>query len=188
MTRLNLLPPDIKTSIEYSKKNASIANLFTKLVACFVALITFIGVIGYTVYENQQVAKEERGAAESQHASWNNTEKDAKDFADRLNLVDKIQSDKIDWQLVFSELASSTPPNVKLSSYDFTDNSKSRVSLTGFALSNTDIGTFRELLSKAKLFQYVDIENVAAATDPVTGANVLSFKITLSLNQTEAKK
>ncbi len=189
MIRLNLLPPNIKDDIAYSKKNAAIFEFFTKLIACFVGLLTFVGVIGYIVYTNQQIAKEEKVATEAQLASWKNTEIDAKDFADRLNLVDKIRLDKIDWELVFAELAKSTPVNVKLASYDFSNNKTDRVGLTGFALSNTDIGTFRELLSKSALFQYVDIESVTAATDPVDSSkNVLSFKITMNLNQSEARK
>lgn len=189
MIRLNLLPPEVKDDIAYSKKNADIFNLFIKLVACFVGLIAFVGVVGYIVYTNQEIARDEKAVTEAQLASWKNTENDAKDFADRLNLVDKINLDKIDWQLVFNELAKGTPVNVKLSSYDFTNNSTNRVGLAGFALTNTDIGTFRELLSKSKLFQYVDIENVTAATDPTdSGKAVLSFRITMNLNQTEAKK
>jgi Tfp pilus assembly protein PilN len=104
-------------------------------------------------------------------------------------LISKIRGDRLNWALVFSELEKSVPANVKLAAFDFTNNKTDRVSLTGFAITNTDIGTFREILSHSKLFQYVDIENVGTATDPVDSArNVLSFRITMSLNQAEAKK
>ena len=189
MTRLNLLPPEVKENIAYSKKNAALANLFKKMIACFVALIVFIGVVGYIVYTNQQIAKSEEGNAQAQLTTWSKTEVSAKDFADRLNLVDKIRGGKIDWTLVFTEIAKSTPANVRLSSFDFTNNSKDRVSFSGFAVSNADIGTFRELLAKSPLFQYVDIESVSASTDPFDSSkNVLSFKITMNLNLNEAKK
>lgn len=148
-----------------------------------------VGVVGYIVYTNQEIAKQEKVATEAQLASWKSTERDAEDFANRLNLVDKIQTEKLNWSLIFSELAKSTPVNVKLTSFDFTNNTKDRVELTGYALTNTDIGTFRELLSKSVIFQYVDIESVTAANDPVDSTKaVLSFKITMNLNQVEAKK
>lgn len=189
MIRLNLLPPEVKEDIAYAKKNAGIYQILLKLMAGFVIMAAVVSVVGFIVYKNQQIAEEEKAVAEAQLASWKNTEKDAKSFADRLNLVDKIQGEKINWTLIFSELAKSTPVNVKLSSYDFNNNKIDRASLTGYALSNTDIGTFRELLSKSPLFQYVDIESVAAATDPADSARkVLTFKITLNLNQTEARK
>jgi len=189
MIRLNLLPPDVKESIAYSKKNAALSSLVIELVACFVVLVTFVGVVGYVVFTNEQLANDDKAVAETQLASWKNTENDAKDFADRLNLVDKIRSNKIDWTLVFAEIAKSTPANIRLSSFDFTNNATDRVSFSGFALSNTDIGTFRELLAKSALFQYVDIESTTAATDPLDSSkNVLSFKITMNLNLSEAKK
>lgn len=189
MIRLNLLPPEMKEDIAYAKKNAALYELLIKFLAGFVVMAALVGVVGYIVYTNEQIAREEKTVTAAQLASWKNTEIDAKDFADRLNLVDKLRGDKLDWPLVFTELAKSTPANVKLSSYDFTNNKTDRVGLTGFAVTNTDIGTFRELLSKSKLFQYVDIESVAAATDPVDSAKpVLAFKITMNLNQAEAKK
>jgi Tfp pilus assembly protein PilN len=189
MIRLNLLPPNMKENIEYGKKNAAIFQLLIKLIAGFVVMVAVVGLVGYVVYMNQKVATEEKETAEAQLASWKTTERDAKDFANRLNLVDKIRGEKIDWPLVFSELAKSVPANVKLTSYDFTNNKVERVDLSGFAISNTDIGTFREILSKSNLFQYVDIESVAQATDPDNSARKgLTFRITMTLNQTEAKK
>jgi len=190
MIRLNLLPPEIKEDIAYAKKNAALYQLLIKLFALFVVMAAVVGVVGYVTYTNQKIAEEEKNVSESQLASWKNTEKDAKDFASRLNLVSKISADKLDWQLVINELAAATPANVKLLSFDFTTTTgTNRVGLTGQALSNTDIGTFRELLSKSKLFQYVDIESTSAASDSTnSGRKVISFKITMNLNLTEAKK
>jgi len=189
MIRLNLLPPEIKEDIAYAKKNAALYQLLIKLVAGFVVMVAVVSVVGYIVYTNQQIAREERSVAEAQLASWKNTEKDAKSFAERLNLVDKIRSEKLNWTLIFAEIEKSMPSNVKLSAFDFTNNAKDRVGITGYAISNTDIGTFREILSKSKLFQFVDIENVASATDPAdSGKKVLVFRITMNLNQVEAKK
>lgn len=189
MIRLNLLPPEVKDDIAYSKRNAFLYELLVKLIAGFVIMATIVGVVGYVAYKNQQIAEDEKTVAAAQLASWKNTERDAKDFANRLNLVDKISAEKVNWTKVFAEIAKSTPANVKLSSYDFSNNKTDRVGLTGYAISNTDIGTFRELLSKSKLFQYVDIESIIAATDPAnSGRPVLSFKITMNLNLTEAKK
>lgn len=189
MIRLNLLPPDLKENIFYAKKNAALYQWLIKLIAVFVVMATVVGVVGYIVYMNQSIATEEKAATLEQLDSWKTTERDAKDFSARLNLVDKIQSEEIDWPLVFNELAGSVPAGVKLTSFDFTANRAERVDLTGFAVSNTDIGTFRELLAKSKIFQYVDIENVIASTDPTDSArDGLSFRITMNLDQKEVRK
>jgi Tfp pilus assembly protein PilN len=189
MIRLNLLPPNIKEDIDYAKKNAAIYQLLVKFVAGFIIMATTVGVVGYIVYSNKMIAEEEKAVTKAQLESWTNTERDALDFANRLNLVDKIDGEKINWDHVFAEIASSTPANVRLVSYDFTNNAKERVGLTGLAATNTDISTFRELLSKSSLFQYVDIESIVAATNPTDSSRkAASFKITMNLNLVEAKK
>ena len=189
MIRLNLLPPAIKEDIAYAKKNASLYQVLIKLIAGFVAMAAIVGVVGYIVYSNQQIASEEKNVSENQLASWKTTESDAKDFSDRLTLVSTIGASRLDWPLIFSEIAKSTPANVKMSSFDFTKNATDRATLSGFAMSNADIGTFRELLSKSSLFNYVDIENTATATDPLDGnLSVLAFRISLNLNLKEAVK
>jgi len=189
MIRLNLLPPNIKENIAYAKKNAAIYQLLIKLIACFVTMAAIVSVVGYIVFKNQEIAKDEKAVTAAQLASWKSTERDATDFANRLNLVDKLDGEKKNWPVVFTELAGSVPANVKLTSYNFTNNQAERVELTGFAISNTDIGTFREILAKSKLFQYVDIESVTASTDPANNAiDGLLFRITMNLNQVEVKK
>jgi Tfp pilus assembly protein PilN len=189
MIRLNLLPPEIKEDIAYAKKNAALFQILAKLLAGFALMLAVVGVVGYIVYTNSQIATEEKEATAQQVASWKNTEKDAVDFSNRLNLVSKIDSEKINWPAVFAELAKSTPNNVKLSAYDFKNNATDRVGLSGYAVTNADIGTFREILARSKLFQYVDIESTTQATDPADAAKkVLSFRITMNLNQAEARK
>jgi Tfp pilus assembly protein PilN len=63
------------------------------------------------------------------------------------------------------------------------------VSISGFARSAGEVGTYREKLSQSAIFQYVDVESLVAGTDPVdslvTGVN---FRITLTLKVAEAKQ
>lgn len=189
MNRLNLLPPELKESIEYSKKNAALYQLFLKMLAGFVVLVGFMVVIGFIVYYGEVNATEEREVAKTQLESWDATGKDAKDFSDRLNLISKLKKEDLSWPLIFSEMSKSTPPNIRLASYDFANNSKDRVSITGYALSSTDIGKYRELLSSSVLFKFVDIESITQGNDPNDSSiSALIFKMTMNLDQEEAKK
>ena len=189
MIRLNLLPPEIKEQRVFAKINAELREVLLRISACLVLSIAVIGVVYYIVYTNLNIAEEGKIVAEAQLASWDTVEEDATDFSARLSLIDKLQDSEINWQNIFTELANSTPANVKLASYDFNKNSTTRVSLTGYAVTSSDVGSFRELLAQSELFEYVDIESMVAATDPTdSNREVLSFKITLALNLTEAKK
>lgn len=189
MIRLNLLPPEVKEGIDYSKKNAALYQLLLKVLAGFAVLVGLMVIVGSMVYYGKVGATEELEVAKSQLAAWNSTERDAKDFAARLSLISKLKKEDLNWPAIFAEMAKSTPPNIRLASYDFTNNSKERVIITGFALSNTDIGKYRELLSSSDLFKYVDIESIIQSNDPADATvKALLFKISLNLDQAGAKK
>jgi len=189
MIRLNLLPPELKENIEYSKKNARLYQMFLKTLAGFAVLAGLMVIVGSVVYYREIGATEEREVAKNQLAAWSNVEKDAKDFSERLTLISTLKKDDLSWSLIFSEMASSTPPNIRLASYDFNNNVKERVTITGYAVSNADIGKYRELLSSSKLFKFVDIESITQGNDPAAAnTKALLFKISLNLDQVEAKK
>lgn len=189
MIRLNLLPPELKENIEYSKRNADLYQMLLKILAGFAILAGFMVIVGSMVYFGKIGATDNLEVAKSQSAAWSTTEKDAKDFADRLSLISKLKNEDLNWPLIFGEMAKSTPPNIRLASYDFTGNSKARVTITGYALSNTDIGKYRELLSASKVFNYVDIESITQGSDPIDSTvKALLFKISLNLDQKEARK
>lgn len=189
MIRLNLLPPELKENIEYAKKNGELQQLSLKMLAVFVVVVGVMIVVGSVVYFGEIGAAEELEVAKKQLAAWNNTEKDAKDFASRLALISKLKSEDINWPNIFTEMSKSTPPNIRLASYDFTNNAKNRVSITGFALSSTDIGKYKELLASSEMFNYVDIESISEGNDPADPkVKALLFKISLNLDLQEAKK
>ncbi len=189
MIKLNLLPPEIKEEILYSKKNAKIYNSLIELLGGFIILLIFIGTVWFVSYSTKRVLVFSKTVAEKQAASWGGVEKDAKDFSNRLVLVEKINKDKINWKIFFEEISKSTPNNVKLTSYDIVSSNKSRVNFNGFATSSTDISRFRELLSKSAIFEFVDIENMSAATDPIDSTRKgLTFRITTGLKLAEVKK
>jgi Tfp pilus assembly protein PilN len=189
MIRLNLLPPEIKENIEYARKNAALYQLLLKMFAVFAVVAGLMVIVGSIVYYGEVGATEELGVAKSQLAAWNNAEKDAKDLAARLTLISKLKSEDLNWPVIFAEMAKSTPPNIRLSAYDFTSNAKNRVTITGFALSTEDIGKYKELMSSSKLFKFIDVESISQGNDPADSAvKGYLFTASLNLDQTEARK
>ncbi len=189
MIRLNLLPPEIKDEFEFSHKNANFYQYLVRSLAVISGIFALMFVIGFIVWNNKMVASEIRNDAAAQLAKMSQVETDAKDFHARLNLIDKIRKDKLNWNKIFTEVGNSTPAGARLIGFDFTDITTDRVSLSGFANSAADVGIYREQLSKTTIFQYVDVESVTAATDPVDNSrNGVTFRITASIKIAEAKK
>jgi Tfp pilus assembly protein PilN len=189
MIKLNLLPPEIKEEISYSKKNAKIYTALIEFLGGFLILAIFIGTVWFVSFSTKRVLVFSKAVAEKQAAAWGDAEKDAKDFSDRLLLVERINKDKINWKIFFEEISKSTPSNVKLTSYDVITSNKSRVNFSGFASSSTDVSRFRELISKSGIFEFVDIESMSSATDPADSTRRgLTFKVTAGLKLSEVKK
>jgi Tfp pilus assembly protein PilN len=189
MTRLNLLPPEYRVDIETSKKNAALYQNLIKVIAGLVLAGAFMGVIGYIVWNNQSVAQASRDDAYDQVSAFTAVQNTARDLNSRLSLIQKLRDDRIDWAKVFSEITKSTPANVRLTDIDFTNASTDRIAFSGFALSNTDVGSFRELLSNSTLFKFVDIESVTAGNDPSNSSRSgVNFVLSMTMDMTEAKK
>ncbi len=189
MIRLNLLPPEIKEEIEYSHKNANYYQYLVRSLAVISGIFALMFVIGFIVWNNKIVASEIRQDAATQLAKMSQVEIDAKDFYARLNLIDKIRKDKLNWNKIFTEVGNSTPSGVRLIGFNFTDINTDRIAINGFANSAADVGIYREQLSKTTIFQFVDVESVTAGTDPVDNSRAgVTFRITASFKVAEAKK
>jgi len=183
------MPPEIKKELEYARKNAKIYQNLLRLFAIFFATITLMGFVYLVVLDNFTLAKNVQASAKFQNSRLEETKISATDIYNRINLIGKLRKDRLNWEHIFSEIANSTPIGVRLIGFDFTNVAKNRVELVGFALSNADVGNFRELLSKSRIFQYVDIENLSAGTDPLDSTKSgVTFKISLNLKIGEAKK
>ena len=101
MLRLNLLPPENRRDIEYSKKNAILYQYLIKVIAGLFIIGAFMGVVGYLVWGNQSIASDSRDDAYTQLNQFSTVESEAKDFYARLSLIDKLRLARFDWAKVF---------------------------------------------------------------------------------------
>jgi Tfp pilus assembly protein PilN len=189
MNRINLLPVELKKEIELSKKNAKISENLWRLLAVFFVMLGLLLMVGTLVISKEMINSAGKAAVVAELSDWAGTEKDAKDFASRLATISGIESKAVDWSKVLNEVSKATPSNVRLKAADFTGNGTKRITFEGVALSDKDVVTFRELLSKSSIFEYVDIEKISSGIDSSNGnSRVRSFTITANMKANEVKK
>lgn len=189
MNSLNLLPEEIKKEIALSKKNAKLREILFRVIALSFCLLVFVATLGFYVKSVQNFVEEEKEMIDAQLATAKNGETEAKDFYDRLELVRKTNSEKINWNAVLGVLSSQVPANLMIDSMNFPNDTSKRATLTGKALSDSDISSFRDLLANSKVFNYVDIEKISDGTDPKSeNRKVRDFTMSLSINYKEAAK
>ena len=189
MNKLNLLPPEIKAEIDYAHKNAKLYQYLVRGIACIFAILALMFVIGYIVWNNQEIASQTRSDAYAELGKMDQVDADSHDLYMRLSLIDKIRKTRLNWTKIFDEISASTPTGVRLISYNFTNAATDRVAISGFAATSGEVGSYREQLSKSTLFQYVDVESLIAGNDPADNTRTgFTFSISLTLKMTEAEK
>jgi Tfp pilus assembly protein PilN len=186
MTRLNLLPPEIRKEILLSKKNARLRQYVYYSIMVSLAFVALFGVVMFIIWTRQDEATRRISLAKQQIEEQDVDFKKATDLYSRINLIKKIKKDSLDWKLILTELGKQTPGGVLTDSitYSKTDN---RLKITGLSVSDTETVAFKEALSKSDYFNYVDIENTSEAKDDA-GRTARSFSLSLSLKLDKLKK
>jgi Tfp pilus assembly protein PilN len=187
MFSLNLLPPEIKEEIAYSKKNARILKYLGFSLSGFILIFAFFFGLGLAIKNKQSVYEVEKTSAQRILETSKDTQAKANDLSERLKLIKKLKDGRTDWNAIFEALSANTPTGVQLASIDISTEKNSRVKITGLAKTDRDIALFKDLLAQSKVFEYVDIENISEASDP-TGGNQPTKSFMINLNLEGAKK
>jgi Tfp pilus assembly protein PilN len=187
MFSLNLLPPDIKEELVFSKRNAKLIKYLSFSLSGMIILFAFFFGLGMTIRNQQKIYEVEKASAERIIESNKDMQKKADDLSVRLGLIKKLKATRMDWTNIFNTLSANTPTGVQLDSFDIATDGKSRAKINGLARSDRDIVLFKDLLSQTKVFGYVDIENISEASDP-SGQNQTTKNFLLSLSLAGVKK
>lgn len=189
MYSLNLLPPEIKQEINYARRNARIVKYLALSLSSFIIIIALFFGLALIIKNEQKIANLEKDSSKKILAQNQSIEAKANDLSQRLRLIKKLKNNRTDWPKIFTALSENTPTGVQLTSITLsTSSQKTRPKVTGLAKSDRDIVLFKDLLAKTDFFSYIDIENMAEASDP-TGRNLSTKSFVMSFTlKTGVKK
>ena len=113
---INLLPPDIKSSYAYARRNVSLRRW---VVFCLVALIGLGGLATYglltlqqsTVHYNNQIAHTQSVLQQEKFAQ---TEAQIKDMSNSFRLVVKVLGQEVLFSQLLKQIAAAIPPKANL--------------------------------------------------------------------------
>ncbi|MCL5093526.1 MAG: PilN domain-containing protein [Patescibacteria group bacterium] len=187
MSKINLLPKEIKEQIEISKRNRFLLSIFTLLVF----LLTSYGILFYFGYQylskNLSKSRQILAAKEKSLESYGNIEKEAFDFQERLNNYKKIEKSNLYWSKIVEEISSKTTPNMYILNIKATSDTKTKGEITGNAADKFLIATFVSSLLKSDLIKSVDIESVNIIIDPFATRKTNNFKLTFTTDLEKIK-
>ena len=179
---INLLPPEIKSEIAYSKRNAVLRH-YIILVALLAAVLS-AGLFGAHTYLAQKMKDVDKSIAENQLkiASKKQLEAEAQNINSRLTSISNIQKSQAKFSVLLDDLARDMPRGTAISTISLTGDDTKPVKLTVTAVDyNTALG-FRDSITSSPRISAADIESIKVKA-PGSRAHVVTVTFTFNPGQ-----
>lgn len=164
---INVLPPEVKTDIRYSKLNVTLLR--------YSILVIIVGVILFSSFELADRLAAGRVDNASQQldnrqeiiSEFKNLETDVATLENKLNLINTLLSERPRFSLLLQDLAQALPQGSYITSIALDGDASEPLEITLNAQSYEQAGVVRNALADTTRFTFVDILNVTK--DDATG-------------------
>jgi Tfp pilus assembly protein PilN len=157
---INLLPPQVKTQVAYSRNNRVLLHYLTLTV--FLAVALSGSLLGAAYYLDQDIKRIDGDLADKKQeiASYKNLQAKAKLTGARLASIKTIQQNQAKFSVLLVDLAKYMPQGTVISSITLTGDDKQPVRLTVNALDYKTALSFRDSIAQSPRISAADIENI----------------------------
>lgn len=174
---INLLPPDQKEQIRFSKLNR-IAIAYVRIL--FIVIIVLGGIFGAAIYWVNQTTASVTADVATKTATIASLNKSftpkAKDASDRLAAIKFVQATQTRFSGVVADIAKVVPQGVSIDSMTLTGDDKMPVRIAVSASSYTGALAFRNALITSPRIAGADLESITSNTGNYQTSIVIAFK------------
>lgn len=191
MTTINLLPPEIKSKINQSKKTANVFSI------CLV-LILFTILIAFGLYELKkdyltvllQNTQADIASVNSSLSKYDKLEQEALFINNRVKLAQTVESKRPLWSAIVQGMLNSVPTDVQFTSLTCDTSKKPNFVLQASTTSEREVIKFRDKLESSYYFKDVAFKSSAVSTGNSTDnkqSQVINFSLEFNLEQLAPK-
>lgn len=174
---INLIPPKLKKEKQY-RKIIGIGFSFAMVVFLFLFITTGTLMAANYYYQSDLSKLKKQVDDQSQTIKkYTNLEKEVTSTNKKLEIINQIDSGRIIWSNIISEMAASTPTAVQIK--QFSSGAEGRITIIGVAETRRDIAKFKDKLESSKNFQNVVFDSSSLDQS----LNNFSFNITCELEE-----
>ncbi len=183
---INLLPPDIKQEITYSKRNAVL--LHYTILAGAVMIILAGALMAARLYLNNQIdtVSLQIQEKEADIAKKKDLESSAKVLNARIASIQKIQKDQAKFSVLLDDLAKNIPQGTAITSLTLTGNDKAPVQIKVKAVDYKTATSVREGITKSARVSAADIESIQGP-EGLNSDGTYTVVVSFAFNQGQAK-
>lgn len=176
MININLLPPQIKEDILYSKRNAILRKILNKVILLLLFFILTFS-LTYVFLKNKiNILQKNIKKEEESLKPFGTLEEDAKKLKKKLDSIKKIEENYPFWTIFFDEIGIKMPNNIILSEIIASKEENERVEIKGSAQTKQSIAIFRKTLEESEKFENIDIETISKGEQEEVFTIKLSLK------------
>ncbi len=173
---INLLPPEIKKQISYSRYNRSLLGYFWLVLFLTAGLAGSLLGASYFLHEDIKRVEAELTVKHKQVASYKDLQQKAKAAGSRLAAINGIQKNQAKFSVLLADLAEYMPQGTAISNIVLTGDDKQPVRLTVNALDYKTALSFRDSIARSPRISAADIENIKRQQDNYSVVVVFAFK------------
>lgn len=170
---INLLPPEIKEQIQFSKRNVILRRyaILTTLVA--VALLSTLWAAH--VFADRQITELEDGLEQKsmELAEYQELEDQVRKLDSRLNTISRLYDQQTRFSALLEDLAAVLPDGAFINSIVLTGEADQPVQISVSTASFAQAGTINGALSSSERIESVDIQSISASDGGRYSVNVV---------------
>lgn len=178
MMVINLLPPQIKEQLAYSRRNLQLRRYVLLLTAVAALLAMLIASVSW--YSGQQVERLSQvlGDRQKQRSAYKDTEAKLQSLQSSVALIEKLFTEKTQFSEVLGDFAAVLPSGTYIDSISLTGDDKKPLKLLVTADSLTQAGLVRNALLESPRISGIDIQSINKdeATNKYEVDLVIGFK------------
>jgi Tfp pilus assembly protein PilN len=161
---INLLPPQIKQEMRYSRFNATLIG-YVKIIAT-VCLLLAGALLGGRYYLNQKIeaANAHVKDAEKQITDYKPLRDKATQLSSRVNSIITVQKSQARFSELLNDLGEFMPQGTSISSITLTGDDTKPVRLVVAAVDYKTALSFRDNITRSKRISAADIEQISKQT------------------------
>lgn len=171
---INLLPPDVKTEIAYSKRNSALLRLIVTVAAAGASVTTILNLGAANLDKDLQTAKQELAAGQKS-LSDPTTINSLKDVGQKLTAISQINASKHHYSAFLRDFSGHLPDGSWIDKITLTGDGKP-YQFAVRAQSQAVAGQVKDSLAKSSRVQSVDLQAITQEGSTYTVSITVNFK------------
>ncbi len=175
---INLLPPELKQEIKYSRWNGRVVHYLTIVIGLALVVGSGFAATSYSLYQHTAVVKQDNAAKASTIAGYKSTIATASALNERVAAIKTIQASQPKFSLLLSDIAKFSLKGTAINSISLTGADSKLVQITATSASYIAAVSLRDALAASPRISAADLISVASnsQSNTFTAVIVIGFK------------